>query len=65
MHLPKMIQNFLMIFFFNNFKFFQCDVILAGNWNVVLNDGLDQDRGLMHADKALKVSLNRASMNLT
>ena len=33
------------------------DVILAGDWNVVLNDGLDKDRGPMHANKASKVTL--------
>ena len=51
-----MIQNFD-DFFSTLSNFSKHGVILAGNWNVVLNDRLDKNERPIHANKASKLSL--------
>ena len=50
---PKFFDNLFSILS----KFSKRDVVLAGDWNLVLNDQLDKDGGPVHTNSALKECL--------
>ena len=50
----KMNQLFLTFFFSTVLNFLKHDLVLGGNWNLVLDNKLDKDGGLIHSNQLSK-----------